>query len=319
MIIPKQKIIPVISVIMLTYNREQYVSRAIESILNQTFTDFEFILINNGSEDNSGEICDNYAKMDSRISVIHKEKGNIGSGRNAGLGAAKGEYIAFIDDDDTAEPDMLAFLYDLIIKYNADISICGSWRSTDGVSTPKYVFDEVLELGTEQAVVELLKRELYNVGFPCKMLRRKLLSPPPFSVQGRYDDITTAYKVFSAAQNIAVHCLPKYTAYRHEKNNSAFSVEHQLLKHDILNEYLTAYRNRASWLSKKLPAIKEYAQYSEWSFMISMCEKIERYEITECRGQLEQMRATLINDKKAIVPEGWFAPFTKPLKRAPNQ
>lgn len=82
-----------ISVIMLTYNREQFASRAIESILAQTCRDFEFIIVDNGSTDHSGEIADDYAAKDSRICVIHRERGNIGSGRNTGLDAAQGEYI----------------------------------------------------------------------------------------------------------------------------------------------------------------------------------------------------------------------------------
>lgn len=98
-----------ISVIMLTYNRESFVSRAIESILAQTYRDFEFIVVDNGSTDRSGQIADEYAKKDNRIRVIHRERGNIGSGRNTGLDAAQGEYITFIDDDDWAEPDFLGF------------------------------------------------------------------------------------------------------------------------------------------------------------------------------------------------------------------
>ena len=115
-----------ISVIMLTYNREKLVGRAIECILAQTYRDFEFIIVDNGSSDRSGAVADEYAAKDSRIRVIHRERGNIGSGRNAGLDAAKGEYIAFIDDDDTCTPDFLQFLYDLAFENNADISICGA-------------------------------------------------------------------------------------------------------------------------------------------------------------------------------------------------
>ena len=89
-----------ISIIMLTYNREEFVGRAIESILSQTYRDFEYIIVDNGSTDRSGEIAEQYAKKDSRIRVIHKERGNIGSGRNTGLDAARGDEIAFIDDDD---------------------------------------------------------------------------------------------------------------------------------------------------------------------------------------------------------------------------
>ena len=92
-----------ISVIMLTYNRESMVGRAIESILNQTYRDFEYIIVDNGSDDRSGEIADAYAAKDPRIKVLHIEKSNIGTGRNIGLDAATGEYITFIDDDDTKE------------------------------------------------------------------------------------------------------------------------------------------------------------------------------------------------------------------------
>ena len=106
-----------ISVIMLTYNREELVGRAIDCILAQTYRDFEFIIVDNGSSDRSGAIADEYAAKDSRIRVIHRERGNIGSGRNAGLDAAKGEYIAFIDDDDWTEPDFLEFLYNLLVEY----------------------------------------------------------------------------------------------------------------------------------------------------------------------------------------------------------
>ena len=80
-----------ISVIMLTYNRERLVPRAIESILNQTYQDFEFLIVDNGSTDKSGKIADTYARQDTRIRVIHRERGNIGAGRNTGLDTARGE------------------------------------------------------------------------------------------------------------------------------------------------------------------------------------------------------------------------------------
>nr|WP_325298490.1 glycosyltransferase family 2 protein [uncultured Oscillibacter sp.] len=115
-----------ISVIMLTYNRERLVSRAIESILNQTYRDFEFLIVDNGSTDKSGKIADTYAKQDARIRVIHRERGNIGAGRNTGLDAARGAYITFLDDDDWVEPDFLAFLWKMLEGSGADISICGT-------------------------------------------------------------------------------------------------------------------------------------------------------------------------------------------------
>ena len=127
---------PKISVIMLTYNRENLVSRAIESILNQTENDFEFVIIDNGSSDNSGKIADEYAKNDSRIKVIHREKGNIGSGRNTGLDAVNGEYVTFIDDDDWAESDFLEFLYIQISLYNICLGNIYIFFNSSGNSFP---------------------------------------------------------------------------------------------------------------------------------------------------------------------------------------
>lgn len=300
-----------ISVIMLTYNREQYVGRAIESVLRQTLDDFEFIIVDNGSEDGSGAVCRRYAETDGRITVIRKGKGNIGSGRNAGLLAARGDYIAFIDDDDTAEPDMLEFLYTLIREYNADISICGSWRSIDGVLTPKYIYDTILKLDMEQAVIELLKREHYNVTFSCKMIRRELLQPPPFSDQGRYDDVTTAYKVFSEARKVVAHGVPKYTFYRHEHNNSGFSLKPWLLKPDILDEYLCAFRERTEYLVKKLPAIEDFVRYAEWSYMISMCEKIKRYETDDCEKHFKHMRGMLAENRETVCSSRYLKDFER--------
>ena len=115
-----------ISVIMLTYNRERLVPRAIESILNQTYQDFEFLIVDNGSTDKSGKIADTYARQDTRIRVIHRERGNIGAGRNTGLDTARGAYITFLDDDDWAEPDFLEFLVELLEENAADVAICGA-------------------------------------------------------------------------------------------------------------------------------------------------------------------------------------------------
>ena len=113
---------PKISVIMLAHNREKYIAQAIESILGQTFTDFEFIIVDNDSTDGSAEIARAYQKRDSRVSVYANDTANIGAGRNLGLSRARGEYFTFIDDDDYARPDYLKFLLNLAEEHGADIS-----------------------------------------------------------------------------------------------------------------------------------------------------------------------------------------------------
>lgn len=114
-----------ISIIVPVYKVEKYLSKCIDSILNQTFQEFELILVDDGSPDNCGRICDEYASRDSRIRVIHQENKGISAARNAGLDIAKGEYIAFVDSDDWLEIDTYEFLINNIVKSNADIASCG--------------------------------------------------------------------------------------------------------------------------------------------------------------------------------------------------
>ncbi|GMB01266.1 glycosyltransferase [Pelosinus sp. IPA-1] len=110
-----------VSVVMPIYNAEKYLSQAIESVLNQTLRDFELILVDDGSKDKSLEICNAYAKQDSRIQVIHQSNGGICAARNCGLEMVKGEYVTFIDNDDVYLPDLLEENYNIAKKYNADI------------------------------------------------------------------------------------------------------------------------------------------------------------------------------------------------------
>lgn len=113
-----------ISVIVPVYNVERYLARCIESITGQTYRELEIILVNDGSTDSSGEICDKYASMDLRIKVLHKENGGVSSARNMGLGTVSGKYICWVDGDDYIEPQMIECLYDNLIHNNADVSIC---------------------------------------------------------------------------------------------------------------------------------------------------------------------------------------------------
>ncbi|MBE6318012.1 MAG: glycosyltransferase [Bacteroidales bacterium] len=112
---------PSVSIIVPVYNTEKYLSRCIDSILAQTFSDFELILVDDGSTDNSGKICDEYAKKDSRIIVIHKENGGASSARNKGLEIAQGEWITFVDSDDFITNNFIGNLYD----QEFDMTICG--------------------------------------------------------------------------------------------------------------------------------------------------------------------------------------------------
>jgi glycosyltransferase involved in cell wall biosynthesis len=182
-----------ISVIMLTYNRELFISRAIESILARTVHDFEFIIVDNDSTGGDGAVADEHTAGDNRIRVIHRKRGSAGSGRNAGLDEARGEYIAFIDDDDWREPDFLEFLYGLATENDADVSIRGA--------TAK-MFDDKRVTATEETMIELLWRKRRNVRFPTKLKRGSLFDSAHFSEDAG---------IIAGTRRVAYHGLPKYT------------------------------------------------------------------------------------------------------------
>ncbi|MDZ4983572.1 glycosyltransferase [Clostridium perfringens] len=114
-----------ISIIVPIYKVEKYINKCIDSILNQTYKNIEVILVDDGSPDNCGKICDKYLLKDDRIKVIHKENGGLSSARNAGLDIATGDYIGFVDSDDWIESNMYEILINNAIKYNADVSVGG--------------------------------------------------------------------------------------------------------------------------------------------------------------------------------------------------
>ena len=123
---------PLFSIIVPIYNVEKFIQYCIDSILTQTYDNFELILVNDGSTDNCSEICDKYAKLDKRIRVIHKSNGGLVSARNAGVLVAEGEYVAFVDGDDWVSENWLETLNHIIKKYNPDIINYGAYKSIDG-------------------------------------------------------------------------------------------------------------------------------------------------------------------------------------------
>jgi len=296
---------------MLTYNREEFVGRAIRSILGQTLRDFEFIIVDNGSTDQSGAIADSYAKIDKRIQVIHRERGNIGCGRNTGLDVAVGEYIAFIDDDDYTEPDYLEFLYNLSVDNNADVAICGADRVVDGEFFSGNIFNDILLMNTEEAIITLMWRKRYNNGFPTKLFRRALFDGLRFPVQGRYDDIYLMYKVLANANSVISFGLPKYHICRHSNNNSAPTTNDGLITVEYLEEYRKAYRERTKWLCKRFPSQSEYWWYFDWSFQISMVNKIASNNLDSCKKHLYEMCQELKQHRREFLSSPYILDFER--------
>lgn len=116
--------LPLITIIVPIYKVENYLDKCVYSIIQQTYTNLEIILVDDGSPDNCGNICENYRKKDSRIKVIHKENGGLSDARNVGINSATGKYIAFIDSDDYIAINYIEELYKAIKKYNVQIALC---------------------------------------------------------------------------------------------------------------------------------------------------------------------------------------------------
>lgn len=130
---------PKVSIIVPVYNTEQYLPRCIDSILAQTFSDFELILVDDGCTDNSGVICDKYAAKDNRIVVIHKENEGVSIARNVGIKRSKGKYITFIDSDDKVSTNYLINLIEIHEKHNAELTISGFIKRNHGIDRLHYI------------------------------------------------------------------------------------------------------------------------------------------------------------------------------------
>lgn len=162
---------PKISVIVPVYNVERYLYRCIDSLLNQTFTDFEALLIDDGSEDSSGRICDEYAEKDERVKVIHKDNGGVASARQLGIEKARGIYSIHADGDDWVEPGMLQTMYSKIIEENADVLITDFYEENKGKTLYKR------QLPSSMQSIDILKDILQNQLFGAlwnKLIRHSL-------------------------------------------------------------------------------------------------------------------------------------------------
>jgi glycosyltransferase involved in cell wall biosynthesis len=275
---------PFFSVIMLTYNREKLMPLMAESVLAQDFEDFEFIIIDHGNTDKSGEIAEKYAEADSRVRVIHAPPGNIGHGRNIGIDAAKGSYIAFVDDDDTLAPDFLSFHKNLIDTHGADISICG---------TTTRIWDELKIMTAEEALITLFERKFFIVQFPSKAIKSSLFNGIHFSETAKFDDIEVLPLILSNAEKVTYRGLPKYIYNRHAGSESAWATDYSRLTAEILDEYLSVYKKRTIYLCDKFPDNALYWKYFRWSFMISMVQKIEKFNLDKCKTAQAEMIAKL--------------------------
>lgn len=290
-----------ISIIMLTHNRKCYVGQMIEDVLEQSYKNFEYIIVNNGSTDDTDLILNRYAQLDHRIKVVTlNEPVSIGEGRNIGLSYAGGELISYIDDDDRIEKNYLEFLYKLITDTDADIAMCGCDEFRGEVISPQCVFNDRLELTGEEAVLLLLERKKIRAGMPTKLFRKDILLNYPFVEDCKSEDAHTAYKYFASAKKVTIHGLPNYHIRRHNENNSSFTSDFSKWTQDLLKEYLQLYKERTCYLIDKFPKHEAFFRYTEFAFKLSMCDKIITNSLPDCEKELDEMFWDLKNNKDEL-------------------
>ena len=211
--------LPLISVIIPVYDVEKYLRKCIDSVINQTYTNLEIILVSDTSPDNCEKICDDYASKDIRIKVIHKEKNGLSAARNAGIDIASGEYIGFVDSDDYIVDDMYELLYKNIIKENADMSVCGFYDCFEGEqpskNKPKYLVAD-REEAMQEALVGDIRVNAWN-----KLYKAEIFDDIRYPVGKIAEDAFIIIDILMKCQKVVYTSEQKYYYCRRESGLSA--------------------------------------------------------------------------------------------------
>lgn len=211
-----------VSVIIPVYNVEKYLEQCVESVLNQTYRDIEVILVDDGSTDGSGAICDEYALQDARVKVIHKENGGLSDARNYGMDVASGDVISFIDSDDYVSPFFLEILYEALKKQECGVAAlkkcCDFWDGEDcGELSVKKQVNNLEYCSSYKAIEHMFYMDI-ETGAQFKLYKRYTLNGVKFPVGYYYEDVATTYKAFLNSKKAVIVDADIY-AYRKRKNS----------------------------------------------------------------------------------------------------
>jgi glycosyltransferase involved in cell wall biosynthesis len=294
-----------ISVIVSVYNAESYLEKSIESIMSQTYTNLEIILINDGSTDHSIDIVNNYALKDKRIVVINQQNQGSAAVRNKGIEVAHGEYIGFVDDDDWIDCDMYKTLMDNLIYYNADISIC-SFRHVDenGNRVDSYKkekdYQSPLLLNNTCEILKyyLVQRDMNPWN---KIYRKNLFDTIQYPSGRTYEDCFTTYRLLEKANSVIVTSEEKYNYVFHQASisNNQFNkktfdlIEGHIEQHEYIeNKYSTLSRYSRRHLFGGLLTFVNKAynkdELDNYSLEINnIISKVKKYPYEDCSLPIE--------------------------------
>lgn len=249
---------PKISVIIPVYNTEQYLSFCLDSVLLQSFKDFEVICVNDGSTDKSEKILENYSKFDGRIKYINTSHKGAGGARNEGLKVACGEFITFVDSDDTISPLMLENLYNDILKSNADFAFCNVLCSNEktgenkiwNLGTDNQNFQNALRICAAKVLIKDIYACISNI-VCAKLYKKEFLDNIIFDENTVFEDIPYTTEIYLKANIIAYDKNPYYI-YRTGRENS------------VMNQKNEGYKNIFKMREKQEEIFKKYGKYEEF-------------------------------------------------------
>lgn len=239
----------IISVIVPIYKVEKYLDACVKSIVSQTYQQLEIILVDDGSPDQCGEICDTWAKKDERIAVYHKENGGLSDARNYGTERAHGKYITFVDSDDVIAPDFISYLYDLLRVNGADAACCDYVRfEADPCPFPETTRENVQTLDGRQACSTLMAPPLLRVEACSKIYRTDIVKQYLFPVGRIHEDEATTFKFIYNSKLVVIGTRKLY-GYR-QRRDSIMGIARQKAE-TVNNDLVWCMRHLAIWFEDR--------------------------------------------------------------------
>ena len=246
-----------VTLIIPVFNVSNYLPRLLDSVLSQTHRELEIILVDDGSTDSSGNICDNYASKDSRIKVLHRSNSGVADARNVALDIATGKYIVFADGDDYLDPDYVKYLLNLCTNNDADIACC-AWSTDENGKISKCTFrknEPGIYKGNHEAMRALLTTRLMSSSVWGKIFKRKLFDEVRFPKGSNYyEDDATMYRIVSQAESAAVGGESKYF----------YTLRDDSMIHRSFNDnnfkMIEVFEERCAFIGKNYPELSVYAR-----------------------------------------------------------
>lgn len=286
---------PKVSIIVPVYNVEAYLEMCVESLTAQTLKDIEIILVDDGSPDNSGKMCDELAKTDSRIIVIHKENGGLSSARNAGIDIAKGRYLGFVDSDDWVEPDMFEHLLKLAEKYDADIVDCGMYKTSERKYCTLNTADEprVLDRSGALDIFFRITNPGINYCVCDKIFKRELFDGQRFTEGIIFEDIDFNYRVL-----LKTSCYVESLAQKYYYFNNYDGISHNSFRKKDL-ELQMVWDNIIEIAKKETPEHLESAIFNRKRADFGLISKMFKFGCRENPEDHKRIRSDLLRSVRS--------------------